>query len=81
MLTEETVSELKRLKSELLSNYNDILINIEQIQNENGVSQITERIIKPFEEIFSIMKRLRTLEVRYENLKAFYQFLVGLQFN
>ena len=63
MLTEEMTSELKRLKSELLQNYSDVLANIEQIQNDNGVSEITEKITKPFEEIFSILKRLRTLEV------------------
>ena len=63
MLTEQTVSDLKRLKNELMSDFNDILSNIEQIENENGAAQITERITKPFQEIFLILKRLRTLEV------------------
>lgn len=63
MLTEQTISELKRLKAELMSNYQDIIANIEQIQGDNAASEISQRITKPAEEIFSILKRLRTLEV------------------
>lgn len=63
MLTVETISELKRLKNEIIDNYTDIVANIEQIQNENGFAEITQRITKPFEEVFLILKRLRTLEV------------------
>ncbi len=63
MLTVETISELKRLKNEIIDNYTDIVANIEQIQNENGFAEITQRITMPFEEVFLILKRLRTLEV------------------
>lgn len=57
------ISDLQKLKTDLLQSYNDILANIEQIQTDNGVSEIIEKITKPFEEIFAILKRLRTLEV------------------